>query len=189
MPGHMDKGTKNYRNMMKRMESMDMTGPMSDKERDLLSKMSDTFSPQMRTKGSGVTSDAEAKALMAGMGAEDIPAKMDMGMDSMLDSEKESMMKMLQGMDFAPSDIREAIEALMDMGFDRDAVLEILESTPGLIGNISNKQQAMPKTMTEGALGALSNTPKPMMRPTPMPERLDADRTQSMDMQKTGMGT
>ena len=86
------------------------------------------------------------------------------------------MMKMLQGMDFAPSDIRDAIEALMDMGFNREAVLEILESTPGLIGNISNKEQVMPKTMTEGALGAL-------------PERLDADRTQSMDMQKTGMGT
>jgi hypothetical protein len=43
--------------------------------------------------------------------------------------------------------------------------------------------------MTEGALGSLPDTPKPMMRPTPMPERLDADRTQSMDMQKTGMGT
>ena len=43
----------------------------------------------------------------------------------------------------------------------------------------------MPKTMTEGALGSLPE--RPMMRPTP--ERLDADRTQSMDMQKTGMGT
>ncbi len=188
MPGHMDKGTKNYRNMMKRMEGIDMGGPMSEKERALLSKASDTFSPQMRTKGSGVTSDAEAKAFMTGMGAEDIPAKMDMGMDSMLDSEKESMMKMLEGIDFAPSDIREAIEALMDMGFDREAVLEILESTPNLIGAIG-KPETNPRTMTEGALGALSNTPKPMMRPTSMPERLDADRTQSMDMQKTGMGT
>ena len=163
MPGHMDKGTKNYRNMMKRMEE--------------------------------------------GMGEEKVPASMNMGMDSMsrddalkgatmasmadsmLDTEKESMMKMLQGMDFAPSDVREAIEALMSMGFDREAVLEILESTPGLIGNISDKPQVMSETMTEGALGSLSETPKPMMRPTPMPQRLDADRTQSMDMQKTGMGT
>ena len=123
------------------------------------------------------------------MAEEKIPAPMNMIMDSMLDTEKESMMKMLQGMDFAPSDVREAIEALMSMGFDREAVLEILENTPGLIGNISDKPQVMSETMTEGALGSLSETPKPMMRPTPMPQRLDADRTQSMDMQKTGMGT
>ena len=163
----MDKGTKNYRNMMKNMEKMnDMSlgKPMSD-------------------------ADAMKGVAMAGMAEEKIPAPMNMGMDSMLDTEKESMMKMLQGMDFAPSDVREAIEALMSMGFDREAVLEILESTPGLIGNISDKPQVMSETMTEGALGSLSETPKPMMRPTPMPQRLDADRTQSMDMQKTGMGT
>ena len=167
MPGHMDKGTKNYRNMMKNMEKMnDMSlgKPMSD-------------------------ADAMKGVAMAGMAEEKIPAPMNMGMDSMLDTEKESMMKMLQGMDFAPSDVREAIEALMSMGFDREAVLEILESTPGLIGNISDKPQVMSETMTEGALGSLSETPKPMMRPTPIPQRLDADRTQSMDMQKTGMGT
>ena len=167
MPGHIDKGTKNYRNMMKNMEKMnDMSlgKPMSD-------------------------ADAMKGVAMAGMAEEKIPAPMNMSMDSMLDTEKESMMKMLQGMDFAPSDVREAIEALMSMGFDREAVLEILESTPGLIGNISDKPQVMSETMTEGALGSLSETPKPMMRPTPMPQRLDADRTQSMDMQKTGMGT
>ena len=167
MPGHMDKGTKNYRNMMKNMEKMnDMSlgKPMSD-------------------------ADAMKGVAMAGMAEEKIPAPMNMSMDAMLDTEKESMMKMLQGMDFAPSDVREAIEALMSMGFDREAVLEILESTPGLIGNISDKPQVMSETMTEGSLGSLSETPKPMMRPTPMPQRLDADRTQSMDMQKTGMGT
>ena len=161
MPGHMDKGTKNYRNMMKNMEKMnDMSlgKPMSD-------------------------ADAMKGVAMAGMAEEKIPTPMNMSMDSMLDTEKESMMKMLQGMDFAPSDIREAIEALMDMGFDRDAVLEILESTPNLIGAIG-KRETNPRTMTEGALGALQ-----MGKPTQMPERLDADRTQSMDMQKTGMGT
>jgi hypothetical protein len=178
MPGHMDKGTKKYRNMMKNMETKGTE------------MMSDVFSPMMRGKGSGVTTDAEFKAYQDALKGSAMAGMDKMaGMDSMLDTEKESMMKMLQGMDFAPSDVREAIEALMSMGFDRDAVLEILESTPGLIGNISNKEQVMPKTMTEGALGALDKTPKPMMRPTPMPERLDADRTQSMDMQKTGMGT
>ena len=179
MPGHMDKGTKNYRNMMKRMEE----------------GMGEEKVPASMNMG------MDSMKTLDRMGRENIPAKMDMGMDSMsrddalkgatmasmadsmLDTEKESMMKMLQGMDFAPSDIREAIEALMDMGFDRDAVLEILESTPNLIGAIG-KRETNPRTMTEGALGALQ-----MGKPTQMPERLDADRTQSMDMQKTGMGT
>ena len=83
MPGHMDKGTKNYRNMMKNMEKMnDMSlgKPMSD-------------------------ADAMKGVAMAGMAEEKIPAPMNMSMDSMLDTEKESMMKMLQGMDFAPSDV------------------------------------------------------------------------------------
>jgi hypothetical protein len=170
----MKDGMKNYRNMMKNMEKMGMQGSISDNERDMLSKMSDTFSPQMRGTGSGVTSDLEAKALK--------DSQVNMAKPDMLDTEKESMMKLLEGM--APSDIREAIDALMSMGFDREAVLQILESTPGLIGNISNKEQALPNSMTEGALSSL-----PTQKPTPMPERLDADRTQSMDMQKTGMGT
>ena len=180
MPGHMDKGTKNYRNMMKKMEGMNSMSPdniesiiKGDPNLEKMKMQPLSEEMLMRQINAGTTSDAEMKSMA----------------NSMLDSEKESMMKMLQGMDFAPSDIKDAIEALMDMGFDRDAVLEILESTPGLIGNISNKPQVMPKTMTEGAFGALSDTPKPMMRPKPMPERLDADRTQSMDMQKTGMGT
>ena len=83
MPGHMDKGTKNYRNMMKNMEKMnDMSlgKPMSD-------------------------ADAMKGVAMAGMAEEKIPAPMNMGMDSMLDTEKESMMKMLLGMDFAPADV------------------------------------------------------------------------------------
>jgi hypothetical protein len=177
MPGHMDKGTKKYRNMMKNMETKGTE------------MMSDVFSPMMRGKGSGVTTDAEFKAYQDALKGSAMAGMDKMaGMDSMLDTEKESMMKMLQGMDFAPSDVRQAIEELMDMGFDREAVLEILESTPNLIGAIG-KPETNSRTMTEGALGSLPDTPKPMMRPTPMPERLDADRTQSMDMQKTGMGT
>jgi len=168
MPGHMDKGTKNYRNMMKRMEGMPMSGSMSDEE-------------------SKAFQDAVEGSAMAGMAK----MGMDMAKPSMLDSEKESMMKMLQGMDFAPSDIREAIKELMDMGFDRDAVLEILESSPNLIGAIG-KPEPNPMTMTEGAI---SSRQRPMMKDMSgsggalggIP--LDADRTQSMDMQKERMGT
>jgi|9_EtaG_2_1085328.scaffolds.fasta_scaffold29239_2 hypothetical protein len=187
----MKDGMKNYRNMMKNMEKMGMEGSISDNERAMLAKMSDTLSPQMRTAGSGVTSDAELKSYKDALGGS-VMAGMDkmagMTQSDMLDAEKESMIKMLEKI--APdkrsiSDIREAIDALMSMGFDREGVLEILESTPGLIGNISDKEQVMPRAMTEGALGSLPDTPRPMTTP----ERLDADRTQSMDMQKTGMGT
>ena len=186
MPGHMDKGTKNYRNMMKRMEGMGMGGPMSDEEQALLSKISNDARLMMRNSGSGSTSDAEFKAFQDAVEGSAMAGMAKMGMDmakvNMLDTEKESMMKMLQGMDFAPSDIREAIKELMDMGFDKDAVLEILESTPNLVGAIG-KPETNPRTMTEGALGSLPE--KTMMKP----ENLGSDRTQSMDMQKERMGT
>ena len=202
MPGHMDKGTKNYRNMMKRMEGMDMAGPMSDEEQALLSKISNDARLMMRNSGSGSTSDAEFKAFKDAVEGSAMAGMAKMGMDmakgnmldtqkEMLDTEKESMMKMLEGMDFAPSDIREAIKELMDMGFDKDAVLEILESTPNLVGAIG-KPETNPRTMTEGAI---SSQKRPMMEEMSgsggalggIP--FDADRTQSMDMQKERMGT
>lgn len=162
----MKDGMKNYRNMMKRME-----GEMGEEKiPDRMNMGMDSLMPMKDDEIKG-----NAMLGMAKMG-------MDMAKPSMLDTDKESMMKMLQGMDFAPSDIREAIATLMDMGFDRDAILEILESTPNLIGAIG-KPETNPRTMTEGALGSLPE--KPMMKP----ESLGSDRTQSMDMQKTGMGT
>ena len=85
MPGHMDKGTKNYRNMMKNMEKMGMKGSISDNERDMLSQMSETFSPEMRPKGSGVTSDAELKAIKDALGGSVMAG---MTESDMLDTEK-----------------------------------------------------------------------------------------------------
>lgn len=175
MPGHMDKGTKNYRNMMKRME-----GEMGEEKiPDRMNMGMDSLMPMKDDEIQG-----NAMLGMAKMG-------MDMAKPSMLDTDKESMMKMLQGMDFAPSDIKEAIETLMDMGFDKDAVLEILESTPNLIGAIG-KPEPNPMTMPEGAI---SSQKRPMMKEMSgsggalggIP--FDADRTQSMDMQKERMGT
>ena len=172
----MKDGMKKYRNMMKNMERGGMVPDVPEVMRPEPSMMRPGGmmggTPDMLRR-----KDALEGSLFAGMTESD-----------MLDSEKESMIKMLEKI--APdkrsiSDIREAIDALMSMGFDREGVLEILESTPGLIGNISDKEQVMPRAMTEGALGSLPDTPRPM----DTPERFDADRTQSMDMQKTGMGT
>lgn len=173
MPGHMDKGTKNYRNMMKRMEGMDMGGPMSDRERDLLSQMTDIANPMVRGGGSGSTSDAEFKAFqdavkgsaMAGIGGSVSDAEMELLSDTF-------------GSNLTDL-IRNAFEGLRSMGVSPEDAIEALL--------MSNNKMETPMSMTEGALGSLPE--RPMMRPKQMPERLDADRTQSMDMQKTGMGT
>jgi len=177
MPGHMDKGTKNYRNMMKRMEGMDMGGPMSDRERDLLSQMTDIANPMVRGGGSGSTSDAELKAFqdavkgsaMAGIGGSVSDAEMELLSDTF-------------GSNLTDL-IRNAFEGLRNMGVSTEDAIRVLM--------MENNDMMMPQmktdTMTEGALGSLPE--RPMMRPKQMPERLDADRTQSMDMQKTGMGT
>ena len=97
MPGHMDKGTKNYRNMMKKMEGMNSMSPdniesiiKGDPNLEKMKMQPLSEEMLMRQINAGTTSDAEMKSMA----------------NSMLDSEKESMMKMLQGMDFAPSDIK-----------------------------------------------------------------------------------
>ena len=75
---------------------------------------------------------------------------------------------------------KEALDALTSMGISlEDAIEAIMGTVPeGMI------EGAMGATMGGGALGAL-----PMQRPTTRPDEFGADRTQSMDMQKTGMGT
>lgn len=171
MPGHMDKSKKNYLDMMKRMEMIQQNkGPMSNKELDMLD-------------------DAMAR--------ENVPAKMDMGLDSMM--RDDTMMKMSkqgtgtlssQELKFLENmlgttvtdEIKDAVSGLLSMGVSIEDALEALNMSMGIDMN-----NMAPQSMSEGALGSLPE--RPMMRPKQMPERLDADRTQSMDMQKTGMGT
>ena len=59
MPGHMDKGTKNYRNMMKRMEGM-----------------GEEKVPASMNMG------MESMKTLDSMGRENIPASKDMGMET-----------------------------------------------------------------------------------------------------------
>lgn len=75
---------------------------------------------------------------------------------------------------------RQAIEALTTMGISlEDAMEAVMGTVPaGMV------EGAVGATMGGGALGAL-----PMQRPTTRPDEFGADRTQSMDMQKEGMGT
>ena len=170
---------KNYRNMMKRMEMIQQNkGSMSDKELDMLQGQ---------------------------MARENVPARMDMGLDSMMkdDANKQfnaqAMMemskqgtgslssqelKLLENMlgTTVTDEIKDAVSGLLKMGVPIEDALEALNMSMGIDMN-----NMAPQSMSEGALGSLPE--RPIMRPKPMPERLDADRTQSMDMQKTGMGT
>ena len=188
----MDKGTKNYRNMMKNMEkNMMRPDDIEQTTRDMfqseaikpfedeilgppmpMSKFDEMLRKEMMKKdpGSVVREGEMMKGRMDGMGAENIPASQDMGMDSMLDDA-------MSGMSMAD---REAIEALTTMGISLEDAIE------AVMGNMRERmiEGAVNATMGGGALGAL-----PMQRPTMRPDEFGADRTQSMDMQKEGMGT
>ena len=158
MPGHMDKGTKNYRDMMKRMDKDD---PM-------------IVNPE-RPSGmmGGTPADLKANQAMQMMKALDPRSVVREG--EMADINK--VEDAISGLSMAD---KEALDALTSMGISlEDAIEAIMGTVPeGMI------EGAMGATMGGGALGAL-----PMSRPTTRPDEFGADRTQSMDMQKTGMGT
>ena len=211
MPGHMDKGTKNYRNMMKNMEkNMMRPDDIEPTTRDMLS--SETIKPfeddildppmpmskfdemlrnrVMQNKGS--MSDKELDMLQGQMGRENIPAEMDMGLNSMmmkmskegsgrLTSQEIKLLEDALGTTVT-DEIKEAVSQLLRMGVSMEDTLEALNMSMGLDMN-----NMAPQSMPEGSLGSLPTSDTSIPRPTP--ERLDADRTQSMDMQKTGMGT
>ena len=196
----MKDGIKNYRDMMKRMEgmgeekipareNMGMDSLMRPDNIESIIKGDPNLSKMkiqplseemiMREIGKGATSDAELDAMknatMAGMGA-----------GAMSDAENEMITKILGKS--APSDLKMAMEALMELGLSEAQILDILSSTDGLASVLTpdGRTDANPRTMTEGALGSLPTR----QTPTEMrPESFGADRTQSMEMQKEAMGT
>ena len=170
MPGHTDKGTKNYRNMMKNMEkNMMRPDDIEPTTRDMLS--SETIKPfeddildppmPMSKFDEMLRKQMMEKTAMGRMGMA--------GMNAVEDA--------ISGLSMAD---KEALDALTSMGISlEDAIEAIMGTVPqGMV------EGAMGATMGGGALGAL-----PMSRATTRPDEFGADRTQSMDMQKTGMGT
>jgi len=144
----------------------------------------------LQNKGS--MSDKELDILQGQMGRENIPAEMDMGLNSMMmKMSKEGSGRLTsQEIKFledalgttVTDEIKDAVSQLLRMGVSMEDTLEALNMSMGLDMN-----NMAPQSMPEGSLGSLPTSDTPIPRPTP--ERLDADRTQSMDMQKTGMGT
>jgi hypothetical protein len=126
--------------------------------------------------GKGSMSNAELDAIknsaMAGMGA-------------MSDTEMKALENALGGS--VSDEIREAVSALISMGIPLETALETLNETEGLASALG-KPETNPMTMPEGALGSLPTRTGGSMSDTEA-NMFDADRTQSLDMQKEAMGT
>jgi len=73
------------------------------------------------------------------------------------------------------------------MGIPLETALETLNETEGLASALG-KPETNPMTMPEGALGSLPTRTGGSMSDTEA-NMFDADRTQSLDMQKEAMGT
>ncbi len=145
--------------------------------------------PMRERTGSALTAE-EMQSLDGAMARENIPPNRDMGMDSM-------MPQMEMGMD----DI-DKVRLLMDMGLNEQDAIEAVVRERGM-GTVRPEEfggQQMPAQQQQAPMPQQM----PMQRPQPMPQQLgvlpqapprrpvnsmDADRTQSMEMQKYNMGT
>lgn len=209
-----------YLNMMKRMEMMQGKGALTDAEMKMLDRMGEEKIPakenmgmdsmmrqdniesiikgdpnlsKMRIQprseemimreiqsGKGSMSNAELDAIknsaMAGTMA---------GMGAMSDAEMKALENALGGS--VSDEIREAVSALISMGIPLETALETLNETEGLASALG-KPETNPMTMPEGALGSLPTRTGGSMSDTEA-NMFDADRTQSLDMQKEAMGT
>lgn len=185
-----------YLNMMKRMDRMGeekIPAPMnmgmesmrnldSMGEENVPARKNMGIDSMMREiqSGKGSMSNAELDAIknsaMAGTMA---------GMGAMSDTEMKALENALGGS--VSDEIREAVSALISMGIPLEIALETLNETEGLASALG-KPETNPMTMPEGALGSLPTRTGGSMSDTEA-NMFDADRTQSLDMQKEAMGT
>jgi hypothetical protein len=184
MPGHTDKGTKNYRNMMKNMEkNMMRPDDIEPTTRDMLSSETlkpfedDILEPPMPMSK---FDEMLRKQLMNKTDPKSVVREGEMDMMKGTGGMIEQLMGSLSMAD------RDAIEALTTMGISLEDAVEAILDPNAVARRDEMLEGAVGATMGAGALGAL-----PMRKPsTVMREgEMGADRTQSMDMQKEGMGT
>jgi|9_EtaG_2_1085328.scaffolds.fasta_scaffold31301_2 hypothetical protein len=129
-----------------------MAGAMSDKEREMIGQMA------MPDMSSGAMSDRDMRAIYGARSRENIPANMDMGMNSEMP---------------VPMTVVDQVNALMAMGLTEDQALEAIaiEQSAGRVNaeNFSGSK-------SDNEMGALSGIPAgnqtPMAMPTPRPEDL-----------------
>ena len=171
MPGHMDKGTKNYRNMMKRME-----GEMGEEK--IPARMNMGMDSLMRPDDieettSDLAQDPNLKDLMLP------PMTMSKMMEMIKKQDSGTMLNENELLSSLSEQDKNALEAMLSVGVSMEEALRVILD-PGSVA----RADEMPESAVGSALGAL-----PMSRPATRPDDMGADRTQSMDMQKEGMGT
>lgn len=117
---------------------------------------------------------------MQEMTSSNIPANMDMGLESMtMDMDAINKVRLLMDMGLNEQDAIEAVVRERGMGTVRPEEFSGQQQAP--------MQQQMPMArppMSSSRIGALPSAPPP--RPV---QRMDSDRTQGMEMQKFNMGT
>ena len=183
----MDKGTKKYRNMMKNMER---GGMVTDVPNVMRPKPSIMRPDTIEQTTADLPQDPNLKDLTLP------PIAMSKLMEMLKDVPQEIITEGIEEGAKIPSgtvvregeimggmsmEDRQAIEALTTMGISLE---DAIEAVMGTVPESMVEGAALGATMGGGALGAL-----PMQRPTTRPDEFGADRTQSMDMQKEGMGT
>jgi len=182
----MDKGTKNYRDMMKRMDKEDPAiinperpaGMMGGTPADLIKTK-----PEETAMGRMGAGSREAFNMMKTLDPRNVVREGEIPMSVEVDGRTEmmkpseiQMMQLERMMSGMSMEDRQAIEALTTMGISLEDAMEAVMGT-------------VPENMVEGAMGGGALQALPMQRPTMRPESFGADTTRSMDMQKERMDT
>ena len=140
-------------NMAQRLSEMPSQRSMSDSEMDMMAM-------QNISQGKGSISNKELDMLQGAMARENIPANLDMGMDSMMPAAELSdvdKVRMLIDMGLNPQEAMEAIAR-------EKARPTIAPEEFGRVVGMEGGQQMADPMMREQQMGAL-----PMARPTPPP--------------------
>ena len=181
-------GSTSNREMSAMAGMMGQGGAISDEERRFLEETNRRMAPGMRPSGSGATSDMEMRAYenairpVVGQGAvsdmegemarENIPANMDMGMDSEMRAEDISdvdKVRMLIDMGLTPADAMEAVA--------REKISQVNPSAFGGRPQVENPGMgALSGVPTDGAM-----MPTPMPRPMQNPNSLERMRMEGRD--------
>ena len=133
-----------------------MAGAMSDREREIIGQAA------MPDMSPGAMSDRDMRAIEGARSRENIPANMDMGMNSEMP---------------VPMTVVDQVNALMAMGLTEDQALEAIaiERSAGRV-DPQNFSGAKSDQDMQKEMGALSGVPMgnqaPMAMPTPRPEDL-----------------
>ena len=165
-------------NMAQRLSEMPSQRSMSDREMDMRQRTGAELTVEE------LQSDlAKTRGLLDGaMARENVPANLDMGMNSMMPQVDE---KTLVEIDFLMKEFNLSMdEAIEAVARTRDTGVRPEEFSGQQQAPMQPQMPMARPTMPSSRIGALPSAPPP--RPV---QSMDSDRTQDMEMQKFNMGT